>query len=202
MPHLSWNQELAAQMTEHRQMGKIDFVGELIYPDQSINITLLDEVQELWNRTRRVQQQDGYYVYMPMELSYAECLDSSVRSFYLSNPGAANVIYRPGDNVKVALSKQPGSVKRSRTFTLKAELVRAIDYDDWKTARELMAAMLDVDPLNRRTPSPPPSEEWDCAPSTSREAEEPVEKRRREEEEEQAAPVRHVADPNFDWGTL
>ncbi|EFX63440.1 hypothetical protein DAPPUDRAFT_268432 [Daphnia pulex] len=44
-----------------------------------------------------------------MELSYAECLDSSVRSFYLSNPGAANVIYRPGDNVKVALSKQPGS---------------------------------------------------------------------------------------------
>jgi hypothetical protein len=137
-----------------------------------------------------------------MELSYAECLDSSVRSFYLSNPGAANVIYRPGDNVKVALSKQPGSVKRSRTFTLKAELVRAIDYDDWKTARELMAAMLDVDPLNRRTPSPPPSEEWDCAPSTSREAEEPVEKRRREEEEEQAAPVRHVADPNFDWGTV
>jgi hypothetical protein len=94
MPHLSWNQELAAQMTEHRQMGKIDFVGELIYPDKSINLKLLDEVQGLWNRIPRVQQQDDYYVYMPMELSYEECLDTSVRSFYLKNPGAANVIYR------------------------------------------------------------------------------------------------------------
>jgi hypothetical protein len=94
MPHLSWNQELAAPMKEHRQMGKIDFVGELIYPDKSINLKLLDEVQGLWNRTPRVQQQDDYNVYMPMELSYEECLDTSVRSFYLKNPGAANVIYR------------------------------------------------------------------------------------------------------------
>jgi hypothetical protein len=135
---------------------------------------------------------------MPMELSYEECLDTSVRSFYLKNPGAANVVYRPGDNVKVALSKQPGSFKRSRTFTLKNELVRAIDYDDWTTARELMAALLDVDHLNKWTPSPPPSEEWDCAPSTSREEEEPVEKRARMEEmeqEDQAAP--HVAEPKL-----
>jgi hypothetical protein len=58
-------------------MGKIDFVGELIYPDKSINLKLLDQVQGLWNRTRRVQHQDDYYVYMPMELSYEECLDTS-----------------------------------------------------------------------------------------------------------------------------
>ncbi|EFX66265.1 hypothetical protein DAPPUDRAFT_332353 [Daphnia pulex] len=199
MPNLSWNEELAAQMTEHRQKGKIAFVGELIYHDGSINLTLLHEVQDIWNSTRRVQQNDGYFIYLPMELSYEECLDARVRNFYLTHTGAAQGVYRPGDNVKVALSKQPGSFKRSHTFTLKNELLRAIDYDVWTTARELMAALLDFDPLNRRTPSPPPSEDWDCAPSTSREDEEQIEKRARLEED-QAAP--HVADPNFDWNTI
>ncbi len=37
---------------------------------------------------------------MPRELSYDECLDASVRNFYLTLPGAAHVAYRSGDNVK------------------------------------------------------------------------------------------------------
>jgi hypothetical protein len=45
--HPSWNEELAAQMTEHRQQGKIAFDGELKYPDGSIKITLLNKVQDI-----------------------------------------------------------------------------------------------------------------------------------------------------------
>ena len=198
MPFISWNEELAAKMTEYRQEGKIAFNGELKYPDGSINITLLDEVQDNWNSVRRVQQNDGYYTYLPLELSLEECLDVNVRNFYRTHPGAANVVYRPGDNVKIALSKQPESFKRSHTYTLKNELVRAIDHEDWKAVRELTNAMLDVDPLNRRTPSPPP-EDWDCPPSTPWEDNEPLEKKARLDEE-QAGP--HVADPHFDWSTI
>jgi hypothetical protein len=56
---------------------------------------------------------------------------------------------------------------------------------DWNFAKEIFEEIFDIDPMNRRTTSPPP-ENWDCPPTRP--------------EEDQAA--LHVADPNFDWGNI
>jgi hypothetical protein len=56
---------------------------------------------------------------------------------------------------------------------------------DWNFAKEILEEIFDIDPLNHRTPSPPP-ENWDCPPTRPK--------------EDQAAP--HVTDLNFDRGNI
>ncbi|EFX78905.1 hypothetical protein DAPPUDRAFT_104909 [Daphnia pulex] len=93
----------------------------------------------------------------------------------------------PGERPKDALARQTEEVKNMQTLNLSRKLQHVIEMQDWDFAKIILEEILDIDPLYRRTPSPPP-ESWDCPPTRP--------------EEDQAAPVRHVADPNFDWGTV
>jgi hypothetical protein len=155
-------------MTDFRQKGKIRFEGELRFPDGTVNVELLDHVADLWDQRRRLEGVDNHSVELPIELSAEECEDPYIRDFYRSNPEAVSVVIRRGESYKNALSRQCEESKNHRTFALQEELLQALKYHQLPKVRDFMNRILDVDPLNLRSPSPvqdnwdvPSPEPWD-----------------------------------------
>jgi hypothetical protein len=136
---------------------------------------------------RTLRTPDGRVVELPSELLAEDCQQPYVRDFYSTYPKATSIIIQPGERPKDALARQTEEVKNMQTLNLSRKLQHVIEMQDWDFAKIILEEILDIDPLYHRTPSPPP-ESWDCPPTRP--------------EEDQAAPVRHVADPDFDWGTV
>jgi hypothetical protein len=177
----------AQTLMDRRAAGKVVFEGNLLREDGTADLPLLTAAREEWRKQRTLRSPDGRVVELPSELSAEDCQQQYVRDFYSAYPMATSVIIQPGERPKDALNRQTTEVKDRQTLHLSRKLQHVIEMQDWDFAKTIMEEILDIDPLYRRTPSPPP-ESWDCPPTS--------------QEEEQAAPVRHVADPNFDWGNV
>lgn len=179
--------EYAQTLMDRRAAGKVVFEGNLLREDGTADLPLLTAAREEWRNQRTLRTSDGRVVELPSELSAEDCQQPYVRDFYSAYPMATSIIIQPGERPKDALNRQTTEVKDRQTLHLSRKLQHVIEQQDWDFAKTIMEEILDIDPLYRRTPSPPP-ESWDCPPTR--------------QEEDQAAPVRHVADPNFDWGTV
>jgi hypothetical protein len=177
----------ALTLMDNRAAGKVVFEGNLLREDGTANLPLLTAAREEWWRQRTLRAPDGRVVELPSELSAEACQQPYVRDFYSTYPKATSIIIQPGERPKDALARQTEEVKNMQTLNLSRKLQHVIEMQDWDFAKIILEEILDIDPLYRRTPSPPP-ESRDCQPTR--------------QEEDQAAPVRHVADPNFDWGTV
>jgi hypothetical protein len=177
----------AQTLMDNRAAGKVVFEGNLLREDGTADLPLLTAAREEWWRQRTLRTPDGRVVELPSELSAEDCQQPYVRDFYSTYPKATSIIIQPGERPKDALARQTEEVKNMQTLNLSRKLQHVIEMQDWDFAKIILEEILDIDPLYHRTPSPPP-ESWDCPPTRP--------------EEDQAAPVRHVADPDFDWGTV
>jgi hypothetical protein len=63
-------------------------------------------------------------------------------------------VIQPGENHKVTLNRQVPRVQENHTTRLHDKLDHAIEWENWATAQELFDQILDVDPLQRRPPTP------------------------------------------------
>jgi hypothetical protein len=184
--HLEVNQLLI-----WREEGKISFDGTLFHPDGSIDLPQLSAVREKWRLTRTLIAHNNRSVELPQELSEADCTSSDLREFYSRYPETAEtVVFKPGERFKDALSRQPQDVKDARTLILRQKMMQNIMHGAWCQLRDNVEEILNVDPLNRRSPSPVP-EDWSIPDDAFDDA----------ASSSPTAPFQPF-DPDFDWGTL
>ena len=142
--------------------------------------------------TRTLIAHNNRSVELPHELSEADCTSRDLREFYSRYPETAEtVVFKPGERFKDALSRQPQDVKDARTLILRRKLMQNISHEAWDQLRDNVEEILNVDPLNRRSPSPFP-EDWSIPEDSSDDG---------AAGSSSTAPFQPF-DPDFDWGTL
>ena len=133
--------------------------------------TSRNSATEKWRMTRTLIAHNYHSVELPQELSEADCTSRDLREFYSRYPETAGtVVFKPGERFKDALSCQPQDVKDARTLILRRKLMQNISHGAWDQLRNNVEEILNVDPLNRRSPFPIP-EDWSIPEDSSRRTE-------------------------------
>jgi hypothetical protein len=140
--------------------------------------------------TRKLIVHNNRSVELPQELSEADCTSRDLREFYSRYPETAEtVVFKSGERFKDALSHQPQDVKDARTLILRRKLMQNISHGAWEQLRDNVEEILNVDPLNRRSPSPIP-EDWSIPEDSS------------DDGASSTTTLFQPFDRDFDWGTV
>jgi hypothetical protein len=150
---MAWTIMHAKEWTARKEAGLTDFNGSLFFPDGDVNIPKFKEVRDRSSRLRTLNNR-GITIQMPVELSDEASRQPYIRTFYQKYTMAAGIVIQPGESHKVALNRQDPRVQDNHTIRLRHKLDHAIEWENWATAQELFDQILDVNPLQRRPPTP------------------------------------------------
>lgn len=150
---MAWTIMHAKEWTARKEAGLTEFSGSLFFPDGDVNIPKFKEVQDRSSRLRTLNNR-GITIEMPVELSDEACRQPHIRTFYQKYTMAAGIVIQPGESHKMALNRQDPRVQDNHTIRLRHKLEHAIEWENWATAQELFDQILDVNPLQRRPPTP------------------------------------------------